>query len=113
MSKEIEKINTVYAPDAIGPYSQGIIAGNYIYLSGQIPIDSKTGQIISGSIKEQTLQVLENLQAILKSRDLDFTSVIKTEVFLVNMDDFKKMNEVYACKFSHDIKPARQVVGVV
>ena len=87
------EIITNEAPSAIGPYSQGIVAGPFVYSSGQIPADPKTGEI-TGGIKEQTTQSLNNLKAVIESGGSDMQHVVKTTVFLKNMDDFAAMNEV-------------------
>ena len=108
----IKEIKTDNAPQAIGPYSQGVSADNLVFVSGQIPIDPTSGSLIRGNIKEQTALVIENIRGILKSSGLDLDSVVKVEVFLKNMDDFSEVNEVYEKKFENKIKPARQVVEV-
>ncbi|MCY1152725.1 MAG: RidA family protein [Sphaerochaetaceae bacterium] len=105
------EIKTTDAPSAIGPYSQGIVAGPFVYSSGQIPADPKTGEI-TGGISEQTFQSLTNLKAVVEAGGSDMEHVIKTTVFLKNMDDFAAMNEVYAKFFSEGIKPARSAVQV-
>lgn len=104
-----EIISTENAPGAIGPYSQAVKAGNMIFCSGQIPIDVKTGQFVSSDVAEQTVQVLENLTAVLESAGSGLGDVVKTTVFLADMNDFAAMNEVYAKYFS-DNKPARATV---
>ena len=93
-------INTTAAPAAIGPYSQAIQVGNLLFTSGQIPIDPATGSFVDGVIREQTRQSLTNVLAILKKAGLDMTNVVKTTVFLADMDDFAVMNEVYAQFFA-------------
>lgn len=103
-------ISTVNAPKAIGPYSQGIIAGNLIFTSGQIPL-KPNGEFLDSDIKEQTKQVLENLSNVLKSANSSLDSVVKTVVFLADMEDFAAMNEVYESYFK-DNKPARSTVSV-
>ena len=105
-----EVIKTDKAPGAIGPYSQGIKVGNFYYFSGQLPIDPKTGKMKEG-IKEQTKQSLENIKGLLESVGLDLSHVVKTTVFLDNMDDFASMNEVYASYFKEPY-PARSAVEV-
>lgn len=104
-----EIISTENAPGAIGPYSQAIKAGNMVFVSGQIPLDPRTGEFVSENIEEQTEQVLKNLSAVLEAAGGSLTSVVKTTVFLVEMNDFAKMNEVYA-KYFADNKPARATV---
>ena len=104
-------ISTSKAPAAIGPYSQAIKVGNLLYTSGQIPIDSATGNIVSGDIKEQTRQALSNIKAILEEAGLTMNNVVKTTVFLTNMEDFTEMNSIYAEFFSEPF-PARSAVAV-
>ena len=104
-----EIISTENAPGAIGPYSQAVKAGNMIFCSGQIPIDPETGEFVSTDIAEQTEQVLRNLNAVLEAADSSLNNVVKTTVFLVDMNDFGAMNEVYARFFSEN-KPARATV---
>lgn len=104
-----EIISTEKAPGAIGPYSQAIKAGNMIFCSGQIPIDVATGEFVSQDVAEQTEQVLRNLTAVLEAAGADLNSVVKTSVFLADMNDFAAMNEVYGRFFSEN-KPARATV---
>ncbi|MBM7582695.1 2-iminobutanoate/2-iminopropanoate deaminase [Caldicoprobacter guelmensis] len=104
-------VHTDKAPTAIGPYSQAIDTGTLIYTSGQIPIDPSTGQVISGRIKEQTAQALENLKNVLEAAGSGMDKVIKTTVFLKDLSDFSAMNEVYAKYFSEPY-PARSCVEV-
>lgn len=104
-----EIISTKNAPEAIGPYSQAIKAGNLVFVSGQIPIDPKTGEFVSTEISEQTEQVLINLTAVLHAADCDLDSVVKTTVFLADMNDFTAMNAVYEKHFGNN-KPARATV---
>ena len=104
-------ISTTEAPAAIGPYSQAVRAGSMIFCAGQIPLDPKTGTIVSQDVAEQTRRVLENVAAILRSERLTLGHVVKTTVFLADFGDFQKMNEVYATYFSNH-PPARSTVGV-
>ena len=104
-------INTQKAPAAIGPYSQAIRVGNLIYTSGQIPIDPATGQFVNGGIKEQTRQSLLNVKAILEEAGLTMADVVKTTVFMADMNDFADMNAIYAEFFSEPY-PARSAVAV-
>jgi 2-iminobutanoate/2-iminopropanoate deaminase len=97
------------APEPIGPYSQAIQAGNMLFISGQIPM--KAGEIVKGTIEEETIQVMANLAAILKAAGLDFSAVVKTSIFLKNMGDFPKVNEVYGKYFTQN-PPARETVEV-
>lgn len=107
MDKEI--VSTEKAPGAIGPYSQAIKAGGMVFCSGQIPIDPQTGTFVSDVIGEQTEQVLKNLGAVLDAAGTGLNNVVKTTVFLADMNDFAEMNEVYARFFSEN-KPARATV---
>lgn len=106
-------IKTTLAPAAIGPYSQGILAGDLLFISGQLPVDPKTGQIVTGSdpIIVQVHQSLDNIHVILEAAGMDFSNVVKTTVFIKNMDDFTKVNEVYSMYFKVDF-PARSCVQV-
>jgi len=103
-------ISTDKAPAAIGPYSQALVYGNFLFASGQIPIDPNNGQVVEGDIKVQTNQVMKNVSAILEAAGITFENVIKTTCFLKNMDDFAAFNEVYAEYFVN--KPARSCVAV-
>ncbi len=107
MSKET--VQTDRAPQAIGPYSQAIKAGGLVFASGQIPIDPATGQFVDGGIAEQTEQVLKNLSAVLEAAGSSLSEVVKTTVFLLDMNDFVPMNEVYG-RFFNDAPPARATV---
>ncbi len=109
MSKKA--INTEKAPKAIGPYSQAIQVGNFVYTSGQLPIDPTTGAFPVGGIKEQTRQSLSNIQAILEEAGLTMSNVVKTTVFLADMNDFADMNAIYA-EFFTPPYPARSAVAV-
>ena len=105
-----EIIATEDAPQAIGPYSQAVRAGNLIFASGQIPLDPATKEFVPGGIAEQTEQVLKNLTAVLEAAGSSFGQVVKTTVFLADMKEFAAMNEVYA-KFFPDPPPARATVA--
>ena len=102
-------IKTEKAPQAIGPYSQAIRAGGFVFASGQIPLDPRTGEFVEGGIAEQTEQVLRNLSAVLEAAGTGLDRVVKTTVFLADMSDFAAMNEVYGRYFSKDA-PARATV---
>ena len=102
-------IATDRAPQAIGPYSQAVRAGNLVFASGQIPIDPATGEFVAGGITEQTEQVLRNLSAVFEAAGLGLAQVVKTTVFLADMDDFAAMNEVYG-RFFPQQPPARATV---
>lgn len=104
-----EIIKTSNAPAAIGPYSQAVRAAGFIFVSGQIPIDPQTGEFVPGGIAEQTEQVLRNLRAVLEAAGSSLAQVVKTTVFLADMNDFAAMNEVYARYFSEEA-PARATV---
>ena len=104
-----ETISTENAPGPIGPYSQAVKTGNMVFCSGQIPIDPATGEFVSSDVAEQTRQVLINLSAVLKAAGTDLNNVVKTTVFLADMNDFTAMNEIYA-EFFSDNKPARATV---
>lgn len=107
----MKPIHTNNAPAAIGPYSQAIEVNGFVFASGQIPIDPKTGQFVPGGIKEQTKQALTNAGNILKAAGTDLNHVVKTTVYLDNIDDFTAMNEVYAGFFAEPF-PARSAVAV-
>jgi 2-iminobutanoate/2-iminopropanoate deaminase len=104
-----EVVSTDKAPGAIGPYSQAIKANGMVFCSGQIPIDPATGNFVSDDVAEQTVQVFKNLQAVLEAAGSGFEKVVKTTVFLADMNDFAAMNEVYGRYFT-DNKPARATV---
>ena len=102
-------VKTEGAPQAIGPYSQAVVAGGFVYASGQIPLDPATGQFVEGGIREQTAQVLRNLSAVLEAAGSGLGRVVKTTVFLADMNDFAAMNETYATFFTGE-PPARSTV---
>ena len=102
-------VQTKQAPGAIGPYSQAVIANGFVFTSGQIPIDPATGQFVAGGIAEQTQQVLKNLAAVLESAGSSLQQVVKTTVYLADMQDFTAMNEVYATFFGGE-PPSRSTV---
>ena len=104
-------INSPDAPPAIGPYSQGVHAGAFVFLSGQIPLVRDTGEFVAGGIREQTEQVIVNITALLKSQNLKLSDVVKATVFLADMNEFTSMNEVYAKHFT-GTPPARSTVQV-
>lgn len=103
-------VKTDRAPGAIGPYSQAIKAGGFVFVSGQIPIDPSTGQFVAGGVAEQTEQVLKNLSAVLEASGTSLARVVKTTVFLADMSDFAAMNEVYGRFFKNE-PPARATVA--
>lgn len=104
-------ITSKNAPNPIGPYSQAVLKGNMLFVSGQIPIDPSTGNLVSGDIKAEAKQVMENLKAILTEAGLDFTHICKTSIFMKNLGDFAAVNEVYGSYFKSDF-PARETVQV-
>lgn len=109
MKKEI--INTQYAPAPIGPYNQAVKTGNLVFISGQIPLDTVTGNIVTTGIQDETEKVMENLAAILKEAGLDFSNVVKSTIFITDMGQFAQINEVYARYFPENA-PARECVQV-
>jgi 2-iminobutanoate/2-iminopropanoate deaminase len=111
-SRSMKKIiSTSEAPAAVGPYSQAVRVGSTLYCAGQIPLDPKSGQIVAGSIKEQTRRVLDNVGAVLRAEGLTFDEVAKTTIFLTNLDDFQTVNEIYGSYFKQQ-PPARSTVQV-
>ena len=104
-------INTANAPAAIGPYSQAVRVGNLLYTSGSIPIVPETGNVVEGGVEEQTKQAIENLKAIVVAAGSDLSKVIKTTVFIKDMNQFGKINEIYARYFTEN-QPARSTVEV-
>jgi 2-iminobutanoate/2-iminopropanoate deaminase len=104
-------ISTNEAPAAIGPYSQAVRSGNFLFCSGQIPLDPKSGQIVSGDVAAQTRRVLDNIVAVLRAEKLTFDNVVKTTIFLTDLGDFQTVNEIYASYFKQD-PPARSTVQV-
>lgn len=110
MSKQ--KIETSKAPAAIGPYSQAIQAGSLVFLSGQIPLDPNTGDMVPGGIEAQTRQVMNNLKAVLDAVGLNLDDLVKTTIYLVDLGDFATVNRIYG-EFFAEIPPARATVQVV
>ena len=104
-------ISTSEAPAAIGPYSQAVRSGNFLFCSGQIPLDPKSGQIVSGDIATQTRRVLDNIGAVLKAEGLTFENIVKTTIFLTDLADFQTVNETYGSYFTQQ-PPARSTVQV-
>lgn len=104
-------ITTGRAPQAIGPYSQAILSGDLLFLSGQIPLDPTTGELVQGGIEQEVARVLENIAAVLEASGAGFADVLRTTVFLVDLADFQAMNTVYARVFG-DARPARSTVQV-
>ena len=107
----MKTVQTEKAPKAIGPYSQAVVAGDFVFCSGQVALDPATGELVAGGINEQTERVLRNLTAVLEAAGLSIAGVTSTTVYLRSMSDFKEMNEMYAKVFGEH-KPARATVGV-
>ena len=110
MKKEI--ISTSQAPSAIGPYNQSIKINNTLYISGQIPLVPKTMELVSGKIEEETHQVMKNLESIIKKAKMSFKNVVKSTIYLDNMKNFSKVNNVYGSYFEKGDEPARETVAV-
>ena len=110
MKKEI--ITTLNAPAPLGPYNQAVKSGNTLYISGQIPIIARTMELFSGTIKEETELVMSHLNEILEAADMHFEHVVKTSIFLDDMGNFGKVNDVYGRYFDNDSAPARETVAV-
>ena len=104
-------INTVNAPAPIGPYNQAIVAGGFLFVSGQVAIDAATGNLVLDDIKTETTLVMENIKAILTQAGIGFSQVVKTTIFLTNMQNFAQVNEVYGSYFTGEF-PARETVAV-
>ena len=105
-------ITTTKAPAPIGPYNQAVLSGNTLYTSGQIAINPETGDLVLASIKEETKQVMENLKEVLAAADMTFENVIKTSIFISDMNNFGEINAVYAEYFNEETAPARETVEV-
>ena len=105
-------IFTDKAPAPIGPYSQAVVAGNMLYTSGQIALHPETGELVTGDIETETKQVMENMKAVLEAAGTTFENVIKSTIFISNMDDFAKINGVYGAYFNDKTAPARETVQV-
>ena len=105
-------INTPNAPAPIGPYNQAILSGNTLYMSGQIAFDPKTNELVLDSIVAETTQVMENLKAVLAAADMTFENVVKSSIFISDMNNFGQINEVYGKHFNSDTAPARETVEV-
>ncbi|MFT4612480.1 MAG: 2-iminobutanoate/2-iminopropanoate deaminase [Glaciecola sp.] len=105
-------INTPNAPAPIGPYNQAVLTGNTLYTSGQIAINVTSGELVLDSISSETEQVMQNLEAVLKAADMNFENVIKSSIFISDMNNFSRINSVYATYFNADTAPARETVEV-
>ncbi len=105
-------INTTNAPAPIGPYNQAVLTGNTLYTSGQIALNPETGELVLDSIQIETKQVMENMKAVLEAAEMTFENVVKTSIFISNMNDFSEINEVYGSYFNAATAPARETVEV-
>jgi len=105
-------INTSNAPAPIGPYNQAVLSGNTLYTSGQIALDPATGELVNSSIEVETKQVMENMKAVLTEAGMTFENVIKSSIFISNMNDFAQINAVYGNYFNAETAPARETVEV-
>lgn len=105
-------LNTSNAPSPVGPYNQSILAGNTLYVSGQIALDPATGELVQSSIEDETHQVMKNLGAVLENAELTFEDVVKCTVFVKNMQNYGRINQVYASYFNDDTAPVRALVEV-
>lgn len=105
-------INTVNAPAPIGPYNQAVLSDDTLYISGQIPMDAATGDLIEGDIKKETQQCMANLKAILTEAGMTFENIVKSSIFLNDMNQFSEVNEVYGSYFNAETAPARETVEV-
>lgn len=111
MSTDLQPVASASAPAAIGPYSQAVLAGGFVFCSGQIPLDAATGAVVGSTAAEQTAKVMSNLQAVLVAAGCDFTRVVKTTIFLKDIGDFAAVNEAYAAAMGEH-RPARATVEV-
>ena len=105
-------INSKNAPEPVGPYNQAILIDGTLYLSGQIALDPKSMKMDNSSIESETIRVLNNIEAVLKEANYDFNDIIKTTIFLTNMEDFNVVNEIYGKRFEKEFAPARETVEV-
>ena len=105
-------ISTTAAPAPIGPYNQATLSGNTLYTSGQIAIDPATGKLFKGSIEDETTLVMKNLEAVLKAADMTFEDIVKTSIFISDMENFSKINAIYGNYFNDETAPARETVEV-
>ena len=112
-SSSIEAIETNFAPNPVGPYNQAILVENYLYCSGQIALDPSTGAMVgNGNIEEETRQVLKNLMAVVEAAGGKSSAVIRTTIYLTDLNDFAKVNDVYSRYFNNDNAPARETIAV-
>ncbi len=105
-------ITTLKAPAPIGPYNQAIMVNDTLYLSGQIGLDPYSMKVVNGGAKEETKQVMKNLKAVLEAADMTFDNVVKSSIFIIDMSDFGKVNEIYESYFSNKAAPARETIAV-
>ena len=112
MKPVVSPVSTSLAPSAIGPYSQAVRVGEFLFCSGQIPLDPKSMEIVEGGVKAQTQRVMENIREVLKAAGMDFSNVIKSTLFILDMNQFQEVNEIYAGYFKKGILPARSCVAV-
>lgn len=105
-------INTEHAPAPIGPYNQAVLAGNMLYTSGQIALNPKTNELVLETVEMETEQVMQNMKAVLAAADMTFENVIKSSIFISDMENFSEINSVYATYFNADTAPARETVEV-
>ncbi|PZW42525.1 2-iminobutanoate/2-iminopropanoate deaminase [Mesonia algae] len=105
-------IKTVQAPAPIGPYNQAVLSGNTLYTSGQIAIDPQTNELVIDDLEKETNLVMQNLKAVLEAADMNFENVIKTSIFISDMNNFQQINKVYATYFNEETAPARETVEV-
>ena len=105
-------INSPKAPVPIGPYSQAVLANNTLYLSGQIGLNPATMELVEGGIMKETYQVMQNLKSVLEAAEMNFEHVVKSTIFLADMNDFKTVNQVYGSYFENDSAPARETIAV-
>ncbi len=108
----LEKIDTDKAPKALGPYSQAVKSGDFLFISGQLPIDPATGKLIEGDIQAMAKRIIQNIEAILKSAGTSLENVVRTDVFMTDLKQFGAMNEEYARAFKGPVPPARQTIQV-
>lgn len=108
----MQKIETSHAPKAIGPYSQAVLHNGFVFVSGQLPVDPKTGKLVEGGIEVMTNQVFDNLESILKEAGSSLEKMIRSDVFLTNLNDFAAMNRIYAKRITGPVLPARQTIQV-
>ena len=108
----MQTYHTDQAPEAIGPYSQSISSDGLLYTSGQIGIDPASGELVNGGVEEETKQVMKNLQAILEAAGMNFENVVKTSIFLSDINDYRAVNGIYGAYLEHEIAPAREAMEV-